>query len=44
MEESMPCQSPCYQEDYHRKVKLQDELRALFRRHEVEFDERHVWD
>ncbi len=32
------------QEDHHRKMTFQDELRALFRRHEIEFDERFVWD
>jgi putative transposase len=32
------------QEEHHRKMVFQDELRALFRRHEVEFDERYVWD
>ena len=32
------------QEEHHRKVTFQDELRELFLRHEVEFDERYVWD
>ena len=32
------------QEEHHRKVSFQDELRALLRRHEIEFDERYVWD
>ena len=32
------------QEDHHRKMTFQDELRLLFRRHHVEFDERYVWD
>ena len=32
------------QEEHHRKVNFQDELRALLRRHEIEFDERYVWD
>jgi REP element-mobilizing transposase RayT len=32
------------QEEHHRKVSFQDELRALFKRHGVEFDERYVWD
>ena len=32
------------QEKHHRKMSFQDELRALFRRHEMEFDERYVWD
>jgi putative transposase len=32
------------QEEHHRKMTFQDELRAFFRRHEIEFDERYVWD
>lgn len=32
------------QERHHRKMTFQDELRALFRRHKIEFDERYVWD
>ena len=32
------------QEEHHRKVTFQDELRALLRRYEIEFDERYVWD
>ena len=32
------------QEEHHRKTSFQDELRAFFRRHEIEFDERYVWD
>jgi REP element-mobilizing transposase RayT len=28
----------------HRKMTFQDELRALFKRHQIEFDERYVWD
>ena len=32
------------QEEHHRKKTFQDELRALFRRHGIEFDERYVWD
>jgi len=32
------------QEGHHRKMTFQDELRALFKRHNVEFDERYVWD
>jgi putative transposase len=32
------------QADHHRKMTFQDELRALFQRHGVEFDERYVWD
>jgi len=29
---------------HHRKITFQDELRAFLRRHEIEFDERFVWD
>jgi REP element-mobilizing transposase RayT len=32
------------QEEHHRKTTFQDELRALLRKHEIEFDERYVWD
>jgi REP element-mobilizing transposase RayT len=32
------------QAEHHRKVTFQDELRALLRRHGVEFDERYLWD
>ncbi len=32
------------QEEHHRKVSFQDELRALLRRHEIEWDEKYVWD
>jgi len=32
------------QEEHHRKVTFQDELRSLLREHEVEWDERYVWD
>ncbi len=32
------------QEEHHRKVSFQDELRELFRLHEIEFDERYVWE
>jgi hypothetical protein len=32
------------QEAHHRKMTFQEELRALLRKHEVEFDERYVWD
>lgn len=32
------------QENHHRRMTFQDELRELFRRHEIEFDERYVWD
>src|SRR5215510_8204735 len=32
------------QEERYRKMTFQDELRTLFKRHGVEFDERYVWD
>jgi putative transposase len=32
------------QEEHHRKMSFQDELRALLRKHKVEWDERYVWD
>ena len=32
------------QADHHRRLSFQDELRGLFLRHEVEFDERYIWD
>ena len=32
------------QEEHHREQTFQDELRALLRKHDVEFDERYVWD
>ena len=32
------------QPDHHRKIGFQDELRALLRRHGIEWDERYVWD
>jgi len=32
------------QEEHHRSMTFQDELRALFGRHGITFDERFVWD
>ena len=32
------------QEQHHRTMTFQDELRALLRRHGIEFDERYLWD
>ena len=32
------------QEEHHRKKSFQEELRIFLRRHEIEFDERYVWD
>ncbi len=31
-------------EEHHRRFTFRDELRLMFRRHEIEFDERYVWD
>ena len=32
------------QEEHHRKISFQDELRVLLRKHDIEFDEKYVWD
>jgi putative transposase len=32
------------QEEHHRKISFQDELRTLLRRHEIKWDEKYVWD
>ena len=32
------------QEEHHLRMTFQDELRALLRKHEVEWDEKYVWD
>jgi REP element-mobilizing transposase RayT len=32
------------QDEHHRKMTFQDELRALLRRHGIEFDENYLWD
>ena len=32
------------QDEHHRNLNFQDELRALLRKHNVEWDERYVWD
>ena len=32
------------QEDHHRKVSFQDELREFLLRYKIEYDERYVWD
>ena len=32
------------QEEHHRKMGFQDELRALLKKHEIEWDEKYVWD
>jgi len=31
------------QETHHRRMNFQDELRGIFRRHAIEFDERYLW-
>lgn len=33
-----------HQGEHHRKMGFEDELRALLRKHHVEFDEQYVWD
>jgi len=32
------------QEQHHRTTSFQDELRVLLRKHDLEWDERYVWD
>ncbi|MGB7343932.1 MAG: transposase [Pirellulaceae bacterium] len=32
------------QKQHHHKMAFQEELRSLFRKHEIEFDERYLWD
>lgn len=32
------------QERLHRTMTFQDEVRALLRKHEIEWDERYIWD
>jgi putative transposase len=32
------------QAEHHRRLTFQEELRAMFRRHGIEFNERYVWD
>ncbi|KKN57353.1 hypothetical protein LCGC14_0562950 [marine sediment metagenome] len=32
------------QEEHHREVSFQDDFRAFLVRHEIDFDERYVWD
>jgi len=32
------------QEEHHRQITFQDELRQLLQRYEIHFDERYVWD
>jgi putative transposase len=33
-----------HQEEHHRKISFQDEFREFLRKHEIEWDERYVWD
>ncbi len=32
------------QEEHHRKMSFQDEIRALLKKHRMEWDERYIWD
>jgi REP element-mobilizing transposase RayT len=32
------------QEEHHRKMSYQDEVRAFLRKHDLKFDERYLWD
>ena len=32
------------QESHHRKMTFQDELRALLKKHGIDYDERYMWD
>jgi len=32
------------QQEHHRKLSFQDEVRALLTRHQVDWDERYIWD
>ncbi len=32
------------QEQHHRRISFEDEFRTILRKHNVEFDERYVWD
>ena len=32
------------QEEHHRRLSFQDELRQLLEKHEIHFDERHLWE
>ena len=32
------------QKEHHRTITFQDELRELFQRHGIKYDERYVWD
>ena len=32
------------QKEHHRRKKFKDEMRGFYRKYEIEFDERYVWD
>lgn len=32
------------QETHHRKLSFQDEVRALLKKHKIEWDERYIWE
>ena len=32
------------QAEHHRKISYQEEIREIFKRHRVAFDERYIWD
>ena len=32
------------QEQHHKRMSFEEELRALFRKHDLQWDERYVWD
>ena len=32
------------QDNHHKKITFQDEYRALLKKHQIEYDERYVWD
>ena len=32
------------QQEHHRKMSFQDEVRSLLKKHQVEWDERYIWD
>ena len=32
------------QEEHHKKISFQDELRLFFKKHKMKFDERYIWD
>jgi REP element-mobilizing transposase RayT len=38
------CDYIANQEEHHKRVSFQDEFRTFLRQHEIEYDERYVWD